>query len=85
MARKSKKANLIDRGNCLAEGEQTGHAHRVAVAVTERVEDGVRMFDGATTVVHEEHKPIVLPARQWNSAQKTEHDYIADMERRVTD
>jgi hypothetical protein len=82
---KGKGARKIDRGNCLAEGEQTGHAHRVQVAVMERVEDGVREFTGPTTVIHEEHKLVALPARKWNSAQKTEHDYIADMERNVRD
>ena len=73
-----------DKGNILAEGEQTGHAHRVTAQVMER-EDGIREFDGTTTVTHEEHKPITLPARKWNSGQKTEHDYSADMERKVVD
>ena len=81
---KGKGAKKIDRGNCLAEGEMTGHAHRVQVAVMER-EDGVREFTGPTTVIHEEHKPVVLPARKWNSAQKTEHDFFLDMERQVRD
>ena len=78
------RKKLINRGNILAEGEMTDHAHRVTVAVMER-EDGIRLFEGATTVTHEEHKPIVLPPRKWNSGQKTEHDYFADMERAVVD
>ena len=31
----------VDKGNILAEGEQTGHAHRVTVQVMER-EDAIR-------------------------------------------
>jgi len=71
-------------GNILAEGEATGHQHRVTVAVMER-EDGVREFNGATTVIHEEHKPITLPARKWNSDKVLEYDYFAEMERQVRD
>jgi len=78
------KKKLVDKGNCLAEGEQTGHAHRVQVQVMER-EDGIRLFEGATDVTHEEHKTITLPKRKWLSGQKTEHDYFADMERQVVD
>ena len=72
------------KDNMLAEGEVTGHAHRVQVAVMER-EDGVRVFQGATTVTHEEHKPITLPARKWNSDKVVEYDYFQEMERKVVD
>jgi len=71
-------------GNVLAEGEATGHHHRVQVAVMER-EDGLREFSGPTTVTHEEHKPITLPKREWLSAQVVETDHIADVERVVRD
>ncbi len=72
------------KGNTLAEGEHTGHAHRVQVAVMER-DDKLREFAGATTVTHEEHKTITLPAKEYVSGIKTEHDYFADMERQVRD
>lgn len=79
---------LVNKGNILAEGENTGHAHRVTVQVMER-EDRVREFEGTSpvTVTHEEHKIIDLPVigRKWNSAQVREHDYVVDMERAVTD
>ena len=78
------KEKRIDRGNILAEGEATGHTHRVSVQVMER-EDGIREFEGATTVIHEEHDPITLPTRKWLSGQKTEYDYYADMEHQVVD
>ncbi len=68
----------------LAEGETTGHAHRVKVAVMER-EDGVRTFEGPTPVTHEEHREIEVPGGKWNSDRVVEVDHITKMERRVTD
>ena len=70
--------------NVLAEGETTGHAHRVRVAVMER-EDGVRVFKGETEVTHEEHKTINLPKRKWNSAIGNETDHIEKMDRQIRD
>lgn len=71
-------------GNILAEGEVTGHKHRVTVDVMER-EDGVREFEGATIITHEEHKPVPLPNRKWNSAIVVETDHLANETRRVVD
>jgi len=71
-------------GGILAEGEATGHKHRVSVAVMER-EDGVREFEGATEVLHEEHKTISLPNRKWNSGIVREIDPYSDMVRQVRD
>lgn len=71
-------------GNILAEGEATGHTHRVTVQVMERV-DGVREFEGPTTVTHEEHKPVVLPARKWNSDRGVEYDHITEAVRNLAD
>lgn len=68
----------------LAEGEVTGHAHRVKVAVVER-EDGVRLFDGETDVTHEEHKTITLPKKEWASDKVREFDHVSEMERKVID
>lgn len=72
------------KSKTLAEGEVTGHSHRVSVVVMER-EDGVREFDGATTVTHEEHKPIKLPNKQWASDKVIEFDHVSEMERKVID
>jgi len=77
-------AKKLIKGGILAEGEITGHAHRVKVQVMER-EDGVREFEGATTITHEEHKPITLPQRKWNSAQVTEVDHLTNITRAVAD
>jgi len=72
------------RTKTLAEGEVTGHAHRVTVKVMER-SDLVRLFEGPTEVVHEEHKTIVLPDKKWASDVVKEYDHLQDMERRVVD
>ena len=68
----------------LAEGELTGHAHRVDVDVYED-EVGVREFSGPTTVTHEEHGPIALPRDDYLADRVIETDHFADEARRVTD
>ncbi len=50
-----------------------------------KAEDGVRIFDGATPVSHEEHKVITLPNKQWASDKVKEMDWITEMERKVID
>ncbi len=49
----------------LAEGETTGHAHRVTNALKGQVFTvGTKMFlevEGMATIVHEEHGPITVP------------------------
>lgn len=72
------------KGNILAEGEVTGHSHRVKVAVMER-EDGLRVFEGATPVVHEEHGKIELPARRWVSGIGLEVDHVNEAIRNIAD
>ena len=62
-------------GNVLAKGEMTGHAHRVSVDVYAGPE-GLREFEGATTVTHEEHTPITLPDGAWVSGQIQEFDHL---------
>lgn len=74
---------MKDCKGVLAHGE-SGHTHRVKVAVMER-EDGIRVFEGATKVTHEEHKTITLPAKKWNSDKILEYDHVNDMERQVVD
>ena len=80
----AKKQLLKNCGNVLAEGEVTGHKHRVEVAVIERP-DGIRIFDGATKVTHEEHKPITLPKEKWASGKVQEFDHSEQIVRNVTD
>ncbi len=76
---------LKDCGNILAEGELTGHAHRVGVEVLERADTGVRVFEGATTITHEEHKPITLPQKLWASDRVVERDFLTEMVNKVRD
>ena len=68
----------------LAEGEATGHAHRVDVDVYE-LPSGVREFDGSATVTHEEHKSLRLNADKWASAKVLEYDHFAEEARNVVD
>ena len=72
-------------GKVLADGEMTGHAHRVTVDVYEGAAPETREFDGATTVTHEEHKPITLPDGEWVSGQVQEFDYLEQALRTVRD
>ena len=79
MARRKKVA-----GNVLAEGEATGHAHRVTVPVYEG-ELGTREFAGPTTLGHEEHGPIQLPGIEMASGRVLEYDHFAEEARQVVD
>lgn len=74
----------LNKDGALAYGEVTGHSHRVDVDVYE-YEDGLREFDGETTVTHEEHKPVSLPDAEYFSDQVVEHDHLNKMERKVQD
>lgn len=74
-------------GKVLAEGEVTGHSHRLQNTDVLEREDGVRIFDVAEkeTVVHEEHGAVVLPAEQYACDRVIEQDHFADAARKVTD
>lgn len=83
MKTKTENRNKIPN-RILADGEFSGHSHRVEVDVFEGP-DGTREFDGATTIMHEEHKPIDLPEGKWASGQVREFDYLSKMARTVRD
>jgi hypothetical protein len=72
----------------LAEGEATGHAHRLpeGTEVFEK-EGGVKVFDlkTATPLKHEEHGAITLPPGEWASDQVVEIDHETEEARRVRD
>jgi len=72
------------KGRILAEGELTGHAHRITLDVFEGP-DNTREFEGAATITHEEHKPITVPDREWSTAQVREFDYLEMMAKQVRD
>ncbi len=71
----------------LAEGEVTGHAHRVAGVSVFEEQDGTRTFSArrSVTVTHEEHGPIVLPKGKFTSARVREYDHFAEEARQVAD
>ena len=67
----------------LADGESTGHAHRVNVDVFE--EGNERYFEGPTIVTHEEHRLIPLEKKAWVSGIKQEYDHFAEEAKQVQD
>lgn len=73
----------------LAYGEMTGHMHR-ATAKTARVyehADGKRELHAprGTMVVHEEHKPITVPAGDYERSIVQEFDPFEEEVREVRD
>jgi hypothetical protein len=68
----------------LAEGEVTGHAHKVGVDVYE-TQDGLREFEGATTITHEEHDVVEISEDEWVSGRVNEFDHLEQRTRRVAD
>jgi len=72
------------KNRVLAEGEVTGHAHRVTVDVFED-DQGNKHFAGETDVTHEEHGKITLPNKKWVSGRVLEYDHFAEEARNVTD
>ena len=71
----------------VAYGEATGHAHRV-VGGTVYEEPGGSLWiaaETATTLTHEEHGVIPLPAGIYRVTQQREWDPYAEAARRVID
>lgn len=71
----------------LAEGEVTGHKHRISDGKAELYEqDGtlyLRVFSDTATLTHEEHKSIQIPQGMWMVRIQREYEpqgwrYVAD-------
>jgi hypothetical protein len=71
----------------LAEGEVTGHRHRISDGKAELYEkDGVlylKVLSETATLTHEEHKPIQIPQGNWMVRIQREYEpegwrYVAD-------
>lgn len=71
----------------LAEGEVTGHKHRISDGQAELSEkDGtlyLRVFSDVATLTHEEHKAISIPQGNWMIRIQREYEpkgwrYVAD-------
>ena len=75
--------------NVLAEGEATGHAHRVfgdAVSLW-GTDDGAVSVDAPSGAVirHEEHRPVTLPPGSYTRRIVQEYDHFAEEARIVVD
>ena len=75
------------KGNVLADGEATGHAHRVEVPVFSGDRYDTRTFDApaGTEVTHEEHAAFTLPPGKYATAQVLEYDHFREEARAVAD
>ena len=85
----AKKIKPTKRGFILAEGEATGHAHRVAVS--DRV-DMLTLDDNlylqakwAFIVTHEEHGAVTIPPGDYGIGRVQEYDHFAEEARNVKD
>src|SRR3990167_7688305 len=76
----------------LAYGEATGHHHTISVPNLEDM-DAVKTADGGWiltlraegTIVHQEHKPIVLSPGIYRIGREREKDWFSLITRRVVD
>lgn len=72
----------------LAQGEATGHAHRV-IGHAELLELGATLFlrvlGGNVRVIHEEHAEIALPPGEYRIGRVREYDHFTDEDRTVVD
>lgn len=80
-------------GLTLAEGEVTGHAHRLSVpeGVTAELfqeEKGdlfLRVSGGTVELIHEEHAPQVIGEGEYRVGRVLEYDYDTEEAKRVMD
>ena len=86
-----KGATEVKRKNeaiVLAEGEATGHAHRIMDIDAMFFEKDGKFYlknDKAVTLTHEEHKPLVIEPGIWEVGQVKEKDWLSGMTRTVAD
>ncbi|HWY76759.1 MAG TPA: hypothetical protein VN281_14145 [Verrucomicrobiae bacterium] len=62
----------------LAEGEMTGHSHRIAAPGSAQIlQDGTTMYlrvkDPGATLVHQEHGPITIPPGEYRVWRQREY------------
>ncbi len=88
------KAELRERkrkGVVIAEGEATGHAHKLAdPAAAEILDLGFGLYltvgEKGVSIVHEEHGPVTLePKTTYEVHRAREYDYLAAVSRPVRD
>lgn len=74
----------------LAEGEVTGHAHRIHEGIRFFMDDGGSgtcyfEVDKTVSLNHEEHKTIEIPPGKYKSFIVQEFDHLEEATRRVAD
>lgn len=75
-------------GKILAEGEATGHAHKLQYSDVYEVSPTLRTFivyRDDEMVTHEEHKPISIPKGEMNAGRVLEYDHFEEEARQVVD
>ncbi len=82
-----KKIERGSRGFVLAEGEATGHAHRVGNNIDLYEDGGVRYINSKETftVEHEEHGAITIEKGAYEIGIVQEYDHFAEEARNVAD
>ena len=84
---KRKEPRERDKAYILAEGEVTGHAHKINAAI-DFLELADRLFfknDAPVIVEHEEHNAITVPAGIWEVTKVREYDHFKEEIREVRD
>ena len=79
----TKVKGVTEKGNILAEGELTGHAHRCDGQGT--VYENNIFESKGSIITHEEHKPIEIPAGNYEIKIVQEWDYDEEEIREVRD
>jgi hypothetical protein len=73
----------------LAEGEVTGHTHRISEGLAELFENGsikyLRVKSKTATIGHEEHKPVTLPAGDYEVRIVREYSHFDEEAKSVVD
>lgn len=82
-----KKVSRKDGYFVLAEGEVTGHAHRIQDECAVYEKNGVLYLknDTPVRVRHEEHKTISVPPGTWKIGITREYDHLNEEIRNVCD
>jgi len=86
-----KVINPTEKGYVLAEGEATGHAHRITEIDSNICQlyekDGALYVKALKPVVlkHEEHKQITIEEGIWKIGKVNEYDYISKITKKVVD
>jgi len=84
----AKPLEPTDRGVVLAEGEVTGHAHRIASrhATLYRTESDARFLrvTAPVSLKHEEHSPVEIPVGDYQIVIHTEYE-PGELPRQVAD